>query len=70
MTEKVQEVIDSFSIPDDAVIIGCVFRMVREKRPNLWIDALHKCIKSNDRIHGIMVGDGPLMQEISSKFLN
>ena len=25
---KVKEVIDSFSIPDDAVIIGCVFRMV------------------------------------------
>ena len=64
---KVQEIIDSFSIPDDAVIIGCVFRMVREKRPNLWIDALHKCIQSNDRIHGIMVGGGPLMPEISAK---
>ena len=64
---KFQEIIDSFSIPDDAVIIGCVFRMVREKRPNLWIDALHKCIQSNDRIHGIMVGGGPLMPEISAK---
>lgn len=64
---KVQEIIDSFSIPDDAVIIGCVFRIVREKRPNLWIDALHKCIQSNDRIHGIMVGGGPLMPEISAK---
>ena len=41
--------------------------MVREKRPNLWIDALHKCIQSNDRIHGIMVGGGPLMPEISAK---
>ena len=64
---KVREAIDSYSIPDDAIIIGCVFRMVREKRPNLWIDALNNCIQSNDRIHGVMVGGGPLMPEISAK---
>lgn len=64
---KIQAKIDSFSIPDNAVIVGCVFRMVREKRPNLWIDALHRCIQSDDRVHGIMVGGGPLMPEISTK---
>ena len=63
----IQEKVDAFAIPENAIVIGCVFRMVREKRPNLWIDAVNECIKSNDRIHAIMVGGGPLMPEISAK---
>ncbi len=63
----IKEKMDTFAIPENAIIIGCVFRMVREKRPNLWIDAVNECIKSSDRIHAIMVGGGPLMPEISAK---
>ncbi len=62
-----QEKMKTFAIPENAIVIGCVFRMVREKRPNLWIDAVNECIKSNDRIHAIMVGGGPLIPEISAK---
>ena len=63
----IQEKMDTFAIPENAIIIGCVFRMVREKRPNLWMDTIKKCIQSNDKIHAIMVGGGPLIPEISAK---
>ena len=56
--------LEEIGIDDDCIIVGGVFRLVREKRPLLWIDSMMKVLESNSKAHGVIVGGGPLEMEI------
>ncbi|MEO1308098.1 MAG: glycosyltransferase, partial [Pseudomonadota bacterium] len=43
---------------------GSAMRFAREKRPDLWIETVAKAMERNDRIYGLMVGDGPRWQRL------
>jgi len=54
------------NIDKDALIVGTVFRISDEKRPFLWAEiAKDVNQKYNKKVHFILVGDGPLMGELS-----
>ena len=53
-----------FGIDKNSVIVGGVFRLVREKRPSLWIKSIYKALKKNPNLHGIIVGGGALEPEM------
>jgi L-malate glycosyltransferase len=52
------------NIPEDAVVVGtlAVFRF--QKRLKEWLDVFHKASQSNPKLFGIVVGDGPLRDEL------
>lgn len=54
-------------IPADAIVVGSVMRFAAEKRPELWIDTVSALIARDDRIYGIIVGDGPKMQGMAER---
>ncbi|MFV3126372.1 glycosyltransferase [Niveispirillum sp. KHB5.9] len=51
-------------IPDDAPVIGGVFRMSEEKRPLLWIDSVAKVAAALPQAHFVVCGDGPMRDEM------
>lgn len=47
-------------IPDGAFVVGSVGRLVRERRPDLLLDAFARLIfKSREDLHLLLAGDGP-----------
>jgi glycosyltransferase involved in cell wall biosynthesis/tetratricopeptide (TPR) repeat protein len=46
------------SIPEDSIVIGGIFRLVIEKRPKLWVEALSKVILEKENVIAIHVGGG------------
>tara|TARA_B000000532_G_scaffold223408_1_gene199602 strand:- start:3654 stop:6989 length:3336 start_codon:yes stop_codon:yes gene_type:complete len=65
---SIEKTWNKLSIPNNALIVGSVFRFVNEKQPYLWIDTLIKVCKENPRVYGIVVGSGGLMDS-SEKYL-
>ena len=55
-----------FGIDKKSTIVGGVFRLVREKRPSLWIESMYKALQNDSKLHGIIVGGGALKPEMSS----
>lgn len=51
-------------IPDDAPVIGSVFRMSEEKRPLLWIDMAAEVAQRQPKAHFIVCGEGPMLAEM------
>jgi len=49
------------AIPTTAKVIGGVMRFSPEKRPDLWVNTLIAAIAQSDTIHGLIVGDGPML---------
>jgi glycosyltransferase involved in cell wall biosynthesis len=66
LTDRLEEM----GIDDDCIIIGGVFRLVREKRPLLWINSIMEVLKNNSKVHGIIVGGGPLEHEMLEHIKN
>lgn len=50
----------ALGIPDDAPIVGSVFRFYEEKRPLLWMQAAALIARQNPHVHFVVFGDGPL----------
>lgn len=53
-----------FGIDKNSTIVGGVFRLVREKRPSLWIESMYKALQNDSKLHGIIVGGGVLETEM------
>ena len=47
-------------IPENALVVGTVFRISEEKRPLLWIEVAAKILQENPEMHFVIVGAGPL----------
>ena len=56
-----------YSIPEDAILVGnlAVFRF--QKRLDVWLEIISEAIKDNPNIYGIIIGAGPLEQELFAK---
>jgi glycosyltransferase involved in cell wall biosynthesis/tetratricopeptide (TPR) repeat protein len=63
---EVANTIREFGIPENAKIVGGVFRLVQEKRPKLWIESASKVIGEIENCHAVIIGGGGLQEEISS----
>ena len=49
---------EDLSIPKNSIVIGGVFRLVTEKRPKLWVEAMSKVIHAKDNVIAIHLGGG------------
>lgn len=57
----------SLGIPEDAFVVGTIAVFRFQKRLDLWIDLAEEILKSNSKAHFVIVGDGPLRQELVQK---
>ena len=57
---------ERFGLPQDAPVIGSVFRLSEEKRPLLWLDTARALMERFDNIHFLIAGDGPMRPAIEA----
>jgi len=59
---------DQYNIPEDAIVVGltAVFRF--QKRIDIWLEVISHSIKKNKKIYGLIVGTGPLEEEIKEVY--
>lgn len=48
-------------------VVGGVMRLTEEKRPDLWLDAVIWLIRNGRDVKGLLVGDGPMMDQLSAR---
>jgi glycosyltransferase involved in cell wall biosynthesis len=53
------------AIPDNAPVLGGVFRMSEEKRPLLWLDVAAEVARQKPGVHFVICGDGPMRDEMA-----
>jgi glycosyltransferase involved in cell wall biosynthesis len=51
-------------IPEQALLIGGMFRLSPEKRPLLWVDTVTAVAKARADVFGLVFGAGPLLGEL------
>ncbi|MCJ7420795.1 glycosyltransferase [Sphingomicrobium astaxanthinifaciens] len=51
-------------IPEDALVIGGVLRFSTEKRPDLWTRTLIEAARKDDKVYGLVAGDGPMRGDL------
>lgn len=51
-------------IAADDIVVGTAFRFVAVKRPMLWIEIAHCLLKRLPSTHFLIMGDGPMMEEV------
>lgn len=54
-------------IPEDAVVIGTVAVFRFQKRLKEWLEVFAVVAKENPNVYGILIGDGPLREEIVAR---
>ncbi len=54
-------------IPENARVVGGVFRAHPDKRPGLWADVVQLVSQSLDDVHIVYIGYGPLSAELSAR---
>ena len=55
-------------IPPDALVIGHVSRLAPEKNLDFMVPALIEALKKDGRVHALIIGRGPSVPMIRSKF--
>ena len=64
---RVNELRRRYHIPDEALLIGGMFRLSPEKRPLLWIDTVTEVVKARPDAFGLVFGTGPMQQELDAR---
>lgn len=59
-----QELREKYQLPIDKTIVGYICRLAHQKRPFLFIEIIKKYVKNNNDTVFIIVGDGPLEQDL------
>jgi len=59
----------SIGIPENAQVVGSIFRFWAEKRPMLWLQAAVLVAKRFPEVHFLIIGEGPMRREMES-FIN
>lgn len=62
-----QEIRSKLGIAEDALVIGTIAVFRFQKRLDLWLDLASKISHVHKNAHFVLVGDGPLNQELISK---
>ena len=50
-------------LPEEAPVVGAVFRLTEEKRPHLWVDVAARVAKALPEVHFVIVGDGAMLED-------
>jgi glycosyltransferase involved in cell wall biosynthesis len=53
-----------FGIPEDAIVIGTVAVFRDQKRLDVWLQVAEAILRSNPKMHFVIVGDGPLKETL------
>ncbi len=56
----------SLGIPENARVVGSVFRFWAEKRPMLWLQTAALVAKQYPDVHFLVIGEGPLRREMET----
>lgn len=64
--ELIREYRQSIGIPENALVVGSIFRFWAEKRPILWLQTAVLVAKRFPEVHFLIIGDGPLRPEMES----
>ncbi len=56
----------AFNIPADAIVVGTVGRVSREKGHRYLLDAIHKMAEDAPRLHCVIVGTGPALEDLQA----
>lgn len=67
--ERVTEIKKSLGLPPGKIIVGNVFRFVKEKNPDFYLDLAQENIRFGNNCHFLLVGDGPLFDEFRRKII-
>lgn len=59
----------SLGIPDNAQVVGSIFRFWAEKRPMLWLKTAVLVAKHYPDVHFLVIGEGPMRGEMEA-FIN
>ena len=60
----------SLDIPEDAIIVGSIMRLVEQKRPLLWIDVAARLAASRPDLHFVLLGEGCLHSAVEAQVQN
>lgn len=59
-----------YQIPDDSIVVGIVSVFRTQKRLKEWVDVFCESLKKYPNLFGVMVGDGPLKDEVVAYVLS
>ena len=62
-----EEIRDLYKLPENAFVVGHIGRFVEQKNHRFLIDMFYEVIKKNPNSYLIMVGDGPLLEEMKQR---
>jgi len=65
--DRIAEFRQRYGIPEQARLVGGMFRLSAEKRPALWVDTLIRLTSERDDIRGLLFGAGPLQSDLEAK---
>ena len=66
----IREYRQSLGIPENAQVVGSIFRFWAEKRPMLWLQTAALVAKRFPEVHFLIIGEGPMRQEMESFIRN
>lgn len=68
-SKAISEYRQSLGIPENAQVVGSVFRFWAEKRPMLWLQTAALVAKRYPDVHFLVIGEGPMRREMEA-FIN
>lgn len=68
-SKAIGEYRQSIGIPENAQVVGSIFRFWAEKRPMLWLQTAAVVAKRYPDVHFLVIGEGPMRREMEA-FIN
>lgn len=68
-SKAISEYRQSLGIPENAQVVGSIFRFWAEKRPLLWLQTAAVVAKRYPDVHFLVIGEGPMRREMEA-FIN
>jgi glycosyltransferase involved in cell wall biosynthesis len=68
-SKAISEYRQSLGIPENAQVVGSIFRFWAEKRPMLWLQTAAIVAKRYPDVHFLVIGEGPMRREMEA-FIN
>ena len=64
-----EEHFSELKLPENAKIIGTVFRFVKEKQPLLWVNTIAKVCEKDPNVFAVMIGSG-ILSRTTQEYIN
>ncbi len=66
-SEQILEFRQYHGVPEHSELVGGMFRLSAEKRPELWIDTLLTVAAAKENVYGLLFGAGPLQAKLEAR---